>query len=180
MDIGLVTYRAADDLYLLGEAGVELYVWARNLKLPTSRERFEKDSQQREELGFRAEVAAFEYEKKRVGAEWAGRVEHVSANIPFACYDIKSVTLREGKAVSRYIEVKAEPADSHQFFWTASEVEAARLLRTKYFLYLLPVTPGGGFDLKRMLIVQDPFISVYQNSERWLIEENVIVCRQRR
>ncbi len=180
MDLGLVTYRAADDLYLLEEAGVELYVWATNLRRPTSRKRLERNAQQNEELGFRAELAAFEYEKGRIGAEWAYRVEHVSADSPFACYDIKSVTLREGKAVPRYIEVKAEPSDSHQFYWTASELEAARLLRTKYFLYLLPVATGGGFDLTRMLIVQDPFVSIYQNSQTWLIEENVILCRQRR
>lgn len=180
MDLGLVTYRAADDLYLLEEEGVELYVWATNQKRPTSRKRFKADSEQREELGFRAELVVLEYEKTRVGAEWACRVEHISAIRPFACYDIKSVSLGEGKATTRYIEVKSEPADLHQFYWSASEVEAARLLGTKYFLYLLPVVPTGGFDLKRMLVVQDPFVSVYQNSQGWLIEENVIVCRRRR
>jgi len=180
MDIGLVTYRAADDLYLLEEAGVELYVWAINHRRSSSHKRFETHAQQKEELGSRAELVVFEYEKRRVGAEWASRVEHISVDSPFACYDIKSVTFQESKVVPRYIEVKAEPTDSHQFYWTASEVEAARLLRTKYFLYLLPVAQGGGFDLKRMLIVQDPFVSVYQNSQAWLIEENIIVCRQRR
>ena len=179
MDLRVVSYRAADDVYLIEEEGVELYVWAHNHKRPTSRKRFKTDSQRKEELGFRAELAAFEYEKTRVGTEWAARVEHVSAIRPFACYDIKSVSLREGAATPRYIEVKAEPADSHQFYWSASEVEAARLLRAKYFLYLLPVAPAGDFDLSRMLIVQDPFVSVYQNSEGWLIEENVIVCRKR-
>lgn len=179
MDIGLVTYRRADDLYLLEESGVELYIWATNGRRSSSWKRFEADAQQKKELGSNAEFAALEYERRRVGTEWACRVEHVSAKNPFACYDIKSVTLCEGKAISRYIEVKAEPNDLHQFYWGVSEVEAARLLRAKYFLYLLPVATGGGFDLARMLIVQDPFISVYQNSQEWLIEENVIVCRQR-
>lgn len=179
MDIGLVTYRADDDLYLLEEAGVELYVWATNHRRTTSRKRFETHAQQKEELGSRAELAVFEHEKKRVGTEWAYRVEHVSADSPFACYDIKSMTLQESKAVPRYIEVKAVPTDSYQFYWTASEVETAQLLRTKYFLYLLPVAQGG-FDLQRMLIVQDPFVSVCQDSQAWLIEENVIVCRQKR
>lgn len=179
MDIGLVTYLATEDLYRLEEPGVELYVWAKNLKSRSTRERFDKDSQKKIDLGFGAEVAAFEYEKGRVGEEWANNVEHVSAKNPFACYDIKSVTAQEDQIVSRYIEVKAEAADSHQFFWTASEVEAARLLRKKYFLYLLPVNQGGGCDLRRMLIIQDPFISVYKNPEEWFIQENVIVCRQK-
>ena len=107
-------------------------------------------------------------------------VQHVSAKNPFACYDIKSVTLLDGKAIPRYIEVKAAPTYSYQFFWTASEMEAGRLLRAKYFLYLLPVARGGAFNLERMLILQDPIASVYQNRQEWLVEENVIVCRKRR
>lgn len=180
MDIRVVTYRADDDAYALGEVGVELYVWAKDLQRPVSRKKFEAEVKQKEELGSAAELAVLEYEKNRVGVKWASNVEHVSARMPFACYDIKSMTLHDGKAVPRYIEVKAVAADSHQFYWTASEVEAARLLRAKYFLYLLPVVAGGGFDLTRMTVLEDPYISVYQNPQAWLIEENVIVCRQKR
>ena len=179
MDIRVVTYQAADDVYVLEEDGVELYVWANNLKRPTSRSKLQADAKQKEELGSAAELAVLDYEKNRVGGQWISKVEHVSARIPFACYDIKSVTLQNSKAVPRYIEVKAVSADSHQFYWTASEFEAARLLRTKYFLYLLPVVAGDGFDLTRMLIVEDPCISIYQNPQMWLIEENVIVCTRR-
>lgn len=179
IDMRVVTYRAADDVYALEEVGVELYVWAKNLQRPVSRKKFEADVKQKEELGSAAELAVLEYEKNRVGVQWVSKVEHVSARLPFACYDIKSLTLHDGKAAPRYIEVKAVAADSRQFYWTASEVEAARLLREKYFLYLLPVT-SGGFDLERISIIEDPFISVYQNSEGWLLEENVIVCRKRR
>lgn len=180
MDIRVVTYRAADDVHVLEEEGVELYVWARNLKRATSRNQLQTGAKQKEELGSAAELTVLDYEKNRVGAKWASKVEHVSAKSPFACYDIKSVTVQAGNPVPRYIEVKAVAGDSHQFYWTASEVDAARLLRTKYFLYLLPVIAGGGFDLTRMLVVEDPCIAVYQNSQTWLIEENVIVCRRRR
>lgn len=180
IDIRIMTYQVADDVYVLEEDGVELYVWARNLKRPTSRNKLQADAKQKEELGSAAELTVLDYEKNRVGTQWACKVDHVSAKSPFACYDIKSVTVQDDKAVPRYIEVKAVAGDSHQFYWTASEVEAARLLRTKYFLYLLPVVAGGGFNLTQMLIVQDPCISVYQNSQTWLIEENVIVCRRRR
>ncbi len=179
IDMRVVAYRAADDVYLLEEVGVELYVWAKDLQRPVSRKKFEADVKQKEELGSAAELAVLEYEKNRVGAQWLSKVEHVSARLPFACYDIKSVTLQDEGAVPRYIEVKAVAADSHQFYWTASEVEAARLLRAKYFLYLLPVVAGAGFDLARMMVVEDAYTSVYQNSQAWLIEENVIVCRRR-
>ncbi len=179
MDVRVMSYRAADDLHVLEEHGVELYVWARNLKRANSRNQLQTRAKQNEELGFAAELTILDYEKNRVGAMWAFKVEHVSAKSPFACYDIKSVTVQAGRAVPRYIEVKAVSGDSRQFYWTASEVEAARLLRTKYFLYLIPVVPGGGFDSAQMLLIEDPYISVYQNSQTWLIEENVIICRQR-
>jgi hypothetical protein len=179
MDLGLVSYRAPGDVYVLEGEGVELYIWAANLGRSFTREEFRTLSERKEELGFRAELAVLDYEKSRVGVEFASRVEHISATTPFASYDIKSVSLEEGKPVARYIEVKAGPACTYQFYWTASEVEAARLLRTKYFLYVLPVSAFVGFDLKKMLIIQDPIVSVYQNPERWEIEENVILCKQK-
>jgi len=180
MDIHAVTYRAADDTYLLEEHAADLYVWAMNFERPTSKEMLQAASKRREQLGFAAEIAVVQYEKERVGAEWMHRIEHVSERSPFACYDIKSVTLHSGKDVPRYIEVKAVPADSCQFYWTASEVKTAQLLRNKYFLYLLPVHSVGGFDLSRMIVIEDPYISVYQNSQAWLIEENVIVCTRKK
>lgn len=178
MDIRAVTYRTADDTYLLEEDAADLYVWAINFRRPTSKEMMHSYAKRKEQLGFAAELAILAYEKDRLGAQWAHKVEHVSAGSPFACYDVKSVTVRGSEAVSRYIEVKAVPADSYQFYWTRPEVEAAHLLKSKYFLYLLPVSTNGSFDVKRILIVDDPYISVYQNSEAWQIEENVIVCKR--
>lgn len=178
MDVRAVTYRAADDTYLLEEDAVDLYVWAINFRRSTSKEMLQFDVKRKEQLGLAAEIAILEYERGRVGARWAHKVEHISAGSPFACYDVKSVTVRSGDAVPRYIEVKAVPHDSYQFYWTRSEVEAAQLLKAKYFLYLLPVFTRGGFDLERILIIDDPYISVYQNSEAWQIEENVIICRR--
>ncbi|TSA44023.1 DUF3883 domain-containing protein [bacterium] len=178
MDIRAVTYRASDDTYLIEEGAVDLYVWAINFRRSTSKQMLQFDAKRKEQLGFAAEIAILEYERDRVGTRWANKVEHVSAGSPFACYDVKSVTVRSCDAVPRYIEVKAVPSDSYQFYWTRSEVEVAQLLKEKYFLYLLPVSTSGSFDLKRILIVDDPYVSVYRSSEAWQIEENVIVCRR--
>jgi hypothetical protein len=79
MDVRVVTYRPADDLHVLEEYGVELYVWARNLKRATSRNRLQSRAKQKEELGFAAELTTLDYEKHRVGEMWASKVEHVSA-----------------------------------------------------------------------------------------------------
>lgn len=178
IDIRAVIYRTEDDTYLLEEDAAELYVWAINFRRSTSKEIMQADAKRKEQLGFSAELTILEYEKSRVGSQWAHKVEHVSAGSPFACYDVKSVTVRNGDVIPRYIEVKAVPNDSYQFYWSRAEVEAAQLLNAKYFLYLLPVTNSGGFDLNRVLIIDDPYISVYQNSKAWQIEENVIVRRR--
>lgn len=179
MDVGVVTYRAADDLHVLEGNSVELYVWARNVKRATSRNQMQIRARRKEDLGFAAELTVLNFERNRVGEMWASKVEHVSAKNPFACFDIKSVTVQTFTAVPRYVEVKAVSGDTYQFYWTASEVEAAQSLRTKYFLYLLPVVPGGGFDPAQILLIEDPYISVYQNSQSWVIEENAIICRRR-
>ncbi len=178
MDLGLVSYRASDDKYQLKEEGINLFVWAKAIGRYGSREQHARIARQKEKLGFEAELVALEYEKKRVGTDNEETVEHVSAKNPFACYDIKSVTLNGGKVIPRYIEVKACPAHICQFYWTVSEMDVARLLGPKYFLYLLPVATGGGFDLGRMLKVQDPISSVHENKQEWLVEENVIVCKR--
>jgi len=178
IDIRAVTYRAADDTYLLEEGAADLYVWAINFRRSTSKEMLQSDATRKEQLGFAAEIAILGYERNRVGALWAHKVEHVSADNPFACYDIKSVTVQNGDAVPRYIEVKAVPSDAFEFYWTRSELEVAHLLKSKYFLYLLPVIAGGSFDLRRILVVDDPYSSVYKNSGAWKIEENVIVCKR--
>ncbi len=179
MDMRVVTYRAGDDMYELSETGVDLYLWAKNCHNHLSRSKLETACHQKEELGAAAELAALAYEKKRVGVQWEQKVEHISAKIPFACYDIKSVTLGDGEAAARYIEVKAVPSDSHQFYWTASELESAQLLRNRYFLYLLPVGAGCVFDIAQMLIVEDPFMTVYRNPQKWLVEENVVLCKRK-
>ncbi|MGO9246362.1 MAG: protein NO VEIN domain-containing protein [Verrucomicrobiia bacterium] len=179
MDMRAVERRAIDDTYVLVGGGVDLYVWARGLRCHASRKGMEAATKRQEELGFAAELVVLAYEKQRVGTKWASRVEHVSSESPFASYDIKSVTLSGDTAETRYIEVKAVPGDSHQFYWTASEVELSKLLRGRYFLYLLPLVAGRGFDQAQLMVVGDPWTSVRQNSDKWLIEENVIVCRRK-
>lgn len=179
IDLRAVEYRAGADIYALLDGGIDLYVWAKNFKNSTSRKSMEVTHRRREELGYAAELAVLAYEKERVGHRWASKVEHVSSDTPFASYDIKSVTVCADTATPRFIEVKAVPGESRQFYWTASEVEVARLLRERYFLYLLPVIVGRGFDLGQLMTIANPWSSIRENSNEWLIEENVIVCKRK-
>lgn len=178
MDMRMVFYRKDDDTFVLSRNFVHLYFWAKNVTGQKSKERLQALSSMREQLGSSAEYAVFQYEKIRVGEQLAAQVEYVSDTYPFACYDVKSVSLNNDSSIPRYIEVKAVSADSYEFFWSSSELEAARFLENEYFLYLLPVVDGT-FDFSKLLILENPYITVYKNSDNWLTEENVIVCRRK-
>ena len=74
-----------------------------------------------------------------------------------AGYDIRSLTVsNDSETVPRFIEVKAVSPVSMCFHWTRNEVAVACTLRDFYFLYLLPVTGSGGFDVANLRIICDP------------------------
>lgn len=178
MDMRVVSYQAADDKYLIEGDAADFYVWAINFQSAT-RESFEARAKQNIDLGFNAEVAVLNYEKARVGTKWSNEVEHTSLRYPFACYDIKSITLESECLVPRYIEVKAVSGDAAQFYWSRQELEVAQLLGPKYFLYLLPVTAGGKFDIGKMIVINDPYNSVYRNTDVWKVENDAVICSKR-
>lgn len=178
MDMGAVVYDKERDRFVLNQKHIHLYVWAKNVSGPRTTGVLEKVSRQRRALGTSAEDVVFEYEKVRVGKQFADKVEHVSKKYPFASYDVKSVTVTPGATVDRYIEVKAVSRDSYEFFWTKAELEAAKLLRAQYYLYLLPAVVDG-FDFSGLLVFENAYETVYKNVDDWAIEENVIVCRRR-
>ena len=178
MDLHVVTYRATDNTYLIEPHAADLYFWATIYRSP-SRKEVEANAARQSKLGFEAEITVFGYEKDRVGSHWMHRVEHVSLESPFACYDIRSVTLDGGIPTERYIEVKAVSAESYQFYWPRGELNAAKLLRSKYFLYLLPVSGVGKFDVDQMLVISDPYKSIYQNPNAWILDQDVVICTKR-
>jgi hypothetical protein len=178
MDLRAVEYNASNDTYEMTHSGGPLYVWAKNVARSRSHDAYDGSQKRREELGFEAELAALEYERKRVGPELAPKVEHVSAQQPFACYDIKSFTVSGSEIAERYIEVKAVSPESLQFYWSRAEIDIAQVLASRYFLYLLPYRAGAGFDAEGLRIIADPYSNVYA-CEDWETEEDVIICRRR-
>jgi hypothetical protein len=178
MELGAVAYRVCADHYVLNEGFAPLHLWAKNVLGAADNATLEERNDDRHRLGFAAELAIVAFEQKRLGSRWAAQVHHVAAEFPAACYDIKSLTVLGEFVSSRFIEVKAVPADSLQFYWTASELEAARLLGASFFLYLLPVLGQATFDMDRLEIVQNPYANVYQNPTAWSKNESVIVCRR--
>ncbi len=178
MDMHVVSYRKADDTYLIEPDAADAYIWATNFR-SSSTNAFHADAKRKVDLGFAAEVAVFEHERMRVGSQWENSVEHVSRESPFACYDIKSVTIEGELSIPRYIEVKAVSIESYKFYWSQAELEAAQILGSKYFLYLVPLHAGGQFDLPGMLVISDPYESVYLNSKAWRLEQDAVICSKR-
>jgi uncharacterized protein DUF3883 len=178
MDLGVVSYDDQQDRFVLNQNYNHLYVWAKNLTGSRTKASLETTTRHREEFGRSAEDAVFEYEKIRVGEQLANKVQHISKTLPFASYDIKSFTVDAGSTVDRFIEVKAVSRQSYEFFWTRIELEAARLLRDKYYLYLLP-SHGQTFDFSELLILKNAYETVYENKDAWAIEENVVVCQKK-
>jgi hypothetical protein len=177
MELGAVTHRMGTDSYVISEPFAHLGLWARNVRAPAD-VNFNHRAQERSQLGRAAELAALEWEKQRVGREWADRVRHVAAKHPAACFDIQSVTIDRARTQPRFIEVKAVAADSFEFHWSRAEIEAAQILGLRYFLYLLPVRSQGIPDANAVEVIQNPYSAVYQNSEGWLKAEADIVCRR--
>jgi hypothetical protein len=179
MELGAVRHRLDSDSYILAEPFTFLMLWGRNAH-GTANPHFERLAQDRIRLGKAAELAALEWERRRVGPEWSDRVVHVSGRYPAACFDIQSVTLAGAQTEPRFIEVKAVAADSLEFHWSHSEVEAAHLLADRYFLYLVPIQPAGVPDVTAIQLIQNPYSAVYDNSQTWYKAEADIVCRKRK
>jgi hypothetical protein len=178
MELGAVSYHSADDHYFLEDLGIDLLIRS-YAELSPSKRQFQAKSTRNEEIGHAAELTVLAYEKSRVGPMWESQVEHTAAMRPFASYDIKSISVLDQNAVARYIEVKAVPRCSYQFYWSASELEVARVLASRYFLYLLPFGADGNFDLSHLLIIPNPIQAVLENGANWEIEEDVILCRKK-
>jgi hypothetical protein len=177
--LGIVSYDEGSSEYLLEPQFVHLFVSSKAARASITKVQLQRRIGDQGRLGDCAELAAFEYEKRRVGARLEHRVKHVSIINPTASFDIRSISINGCRQSPRFIEVKAVSNQDFQFFWTASELEAARLLKQQYFLYLLPVSGSNTFDLQHMDLICDPYETIYQSSACWEKSENLVVCRKK-
>jgi len=178
MELGAVTHRIDGDSYVLAEPFAAWALWARNVVSATANQ-LELYGKSREQIGRGAELAALEWERRRLGERWQDLVRHIADRNPAACFDIQSVSVAGSQVEPRFIEVKAVAADSFEFHWSAAEIEAAEILHTRYFLYLLPVPQRGVFDCGHMEIIQNPYSEVYRNPTKWATSVTDLVCRRK-
>jgi hypothetical protein len=175
--LGIVLLRRNANEYVLENSAIDLWMRARARQGPKTKTKFLLRLHEREQLGSNVERAVVDYERNRLGEEWANAVLHISREYPFANYDIESVTLVRGKPNPRFIEVKAVSSDSFRFFWSKDEFETARVLGVLYFLYLVPVDSTRRANIHAMRIVENAYTSVCENPEKWNVENEVLVCQ---
>jgi hypothetical protein len=132
-------------------------------------EEFVEMERRNREIGLKAELQIIEYEKDRLSAfpKLIERIEHVAKFNISTGYDIKSYegTAEDPEGV-RLIEVKTVSLRNYGFNWTRGEIEASRIKKNEYYLYLLPVMPKSVFDLENLRIIRDPYTNVLK-SEQW-------------
>ncbi len=178
MELGAVTHRIDGDAYVLAEPFARWALWARNVVSATANQ-LRVYAQSREEVGRAAELAALEWERRRVGERWENLVRHISGKNPAACFDIQSVSVAGSQVEPRFIEVKAVAGDSFEFHWSRAEIEAAEILQARYFLYLLPVPERGAFDFEHMEVIQNPYSEIYHNPTKWATSVTDTICQRK-
>jgi hypothetical protein len=180
MELGAVRHDPLVGAYFVEPAFFGAYVWALALKGPQTSAELAQNLEDRHRLGRSAELAIVDFERDRLGTRWEDRVQHVADEHPTAPYDIKSLTLTNETVTPRYIEVKAVSPLDFAFHWSTAEIEAARLLRGDFYLYLVPVCTSEAFDLTRLQIIVDPFAQVYSQPTSWDKQPTLFLCRLER
>lgn len=178
MEMGVVRF----DPRLAGHVVTEEYLWliahahARSSRF--SPRSLEAQRRCRQTLGDAAEREVLDFERQRLGASLNAHVVHVAATNVAAGYDIRSVTaISDSVTTPRFIEVKAVSSVDFAFFWSRREMEVAKLLRDRYFLYLLPVAVSG-FDLESLQLIQDPVRNVLEPGSSWQVSNDGVHCTQ--
>ena len=146
-----------------------------------SEEQFRAYLKEKQELGDLAEQLVVEEEANRLRllgcrleAACVHRVSKVRVN---AGYDIESYDGKStGLTYDRYIEVKGSREPRVRFFWSHNEIEVAKTLGAKYWIYY-----QGGISVKdraarnRVLMFQEPAKSILDDAALTKIPQGIIV-----
>lgn len=169
IELELIYLDTQKDIYVIDSNYLLNYFQVKKPRL-VSQEEYVQIQHERADIGNRAELKVIEYEKQRLSQYpmLSAQVEHIGLNNITVGYDIKSYDhTPDGNIVPRLIEVKAVSHWNYGFYWTRNEIEASRVHRHDYYLYLLPVLAGKDFDEKNLKIICDPFMNVYKNKNEW-------------
>jgi Domain of unknown function (DUF3883) len=133
-----------------------LFLWCvSNLRYMISEKQLLSQLEYQRLIGEEAEKKVYEFEKERLNKlgrhSLAERVQLISKEYVNAGFDVVSFN-GEYSEPDRFIEVKTFSNDG-LFYWSKNEVEVAKLLKEKYWLYIVNFSDGEG----EILIIQNPY-----------------------
>lgn len=136
-----------------------------------SLEKFKEEQKLNEEVGSAAEYEIMEYEKKRleqlIGKNHLPR--QVSLENVGAGYDIQSYDIVKEDIIKIFIEVKSYKKNGvkKKFYWSKNEINVAKDLGEKYYLYLLPNDGPKKIFIDELTRICNPYIEIYENKSAW-------------
>lgn len=137
-------------------------------------EQLRKSHEQKDEAGKQGELFVLQYEQNRLKEHpHFNKIERIAETFTNAGYDIQSFNDLDSFIHDRFIEVKSY-RDEIAFYWSKNEVEKAKQLKTKYFLYLVDRSLINEDDYVPK-IFQNPYMKIFENNtwkketENWKI-----------
>lgn len=123
-----------------------------------------KSLDQKSEAGKEGELFVLRYEQMRLKDHTNyDKIERIAETYVNAGYDILSFNNLDSFIHDRFIEVKSYKGEI-AFYWSKYEVKKAKLLKEKYYLYLVD----------RSLIINSDYIpKIFQNPYKKIFENNV-------
>ncbi len=128
-------------------------------------EQLKQNIEAKDEIGKQGELFVIQHEKFRLkGHPNFEKIIRISEEHANAGYDIQSFNGLDSIVPDRFIEVKSYK-DEIAFYWSKNEVEKAKTLTTKYYLYLVDRSKSSN-DNYEPKIIQDPYKKIF-NNEYW-------------
>ncbi len=181
IEFGIIEYSDFEKFYYITEEYLAIFV-KKAQDIYQSPNELEYLFNKQKEIGYAAELAILEYEKKRMEdcPKLLAEIQLISQINVKAGYDIRSCELEssEGDPIIRYIEVKAVSLTDFKFFWSRNEIEIAKKLGERYYLYLLPVLSQEAFDIIKLEIISNAYKNVFLSETNWPRVEELYSIRK--
>lgn len=121
-------------------------------------------------IGNIAEKLALEYEKNRLKKDGfikeSENVTLISQEYANAGYDICSFNGKSDKLeFDRFIEVKGSIGKDIDFFWSQNEIDGARKLGDKYWIYFIPSINIEKQNSDEPILMCNPFREIFENTQ---------------
>ncbi len=145
----------------------------------------DKLNERKKLLGHNAELFAFQFEISEASRFGSiidqERIKIISDEWVNAGYDLIGFSkdaAKIGKHIEIFIEVKAVHLASPRFFWSTNEIEVAKTYKSRYFLYLVDVDGLSKNRYDSIVIIQDPFVALFNNESKWEWECDSLVFKK--